>query len=59
MYRFLFLSLRFSAEDTVLASIWTELALEHEEEGQGFAYQREEDRGAWQAKVHRVTESWT
>ena len=52
------MSLRFSAEDTVLASIWTELALEHEEEGQGFAYQREEDRGAWQAKVHRVTESW-
>ena len=53
------MSLRFSAEDTVLASFWTELALEQEEEGRRFAHQREEDRGAWQAKVHRVTESWT
>lgn len=30
------LSLRFSAETTVLAGVWTELALEQEEEGQGF-----------------------
>ena len=42
----LFLSLRFSAEDTVLAGFWTELALEQDEEGRRFAYQREEDRGA-------------